>query len=175
MNPTLYKSLVGSLLYLTTTRPDIMYATNLVSRFMESPKDSHCKMAKRILRYVVGTLNFGLWYTKSYDHHLFGYTDSDFAGSLDDRKSTSGHVFHLGTNLISWASKKKPMVSISSVEAKYVAATSASCQVVFFLCILCFTFYHKQLACAFHAFPAARLGQSFKVCHRIKLQVNRRC
>ena len=101
VDPTLYKSLIGSLLYLTTTRPDIMHAASLVSKYMESPKDSHWKMAKRILRYVVGTLNFVLWYTKSDDNHLSGYIDNNFAGSLDDRKSTSGHVFHLGTNLIS--------------------------------------------------------------------------
>jgi hypothetical protein len=104
-----------------------MYATNLVSRFMESPKDSHWKMAKMILRYVAGTLNFGLWYTQSDDNHLSGYTDSDFAGSLDERKKTSGHVFHLGTNLISWASKKQPIVSISSAEVEYVTTTSTSC------------------------------------------------
>jgi hypothetical protein len=130
IDSTLYKILVGILLYLTTTRPDIMYATNFVSRFMESPKDSHWKMAKRILRYVAGTLNFGLWYTQSEDDHLSGYTDSDFAGNLDDRKNTSGYAFHLGTNLISWASKKQPIVSISSAEAEYVTATSTSCQVV---------------------------------------------
>jgi hypothetical protein len=113
-----------------------MYAASLVSRFMESPKDSHWKMEKRILRYVAGTLNFGLWYTKSDSNQLSGYTDSDFAGSLDDRKSTSGHVFQLGTNLISWASKKQPIVSISSAEAEYVAATSASCQAVWLRRIL---------------------------------------
>jgi hypothetical protein len=88
VDSTLYKILVGSLLYLTTTRPDIMYAASLVSRFMESPKDSHWKKSKRILRYVAGTLNFGLWYTKSDSNQLYGYTDSDFAGNLDDRKST---------------------------------------------------------------------------------------
>jgi hypothetical protein len=136
VDSTLYKILVGSLLYLTTTRPDIMYAASLVSRFMESPKDSHWKMVKRILRYVAGTLNFLLWYTKSYSNQLSGYTDSDFAGSLDDRKSTSGHVFQLGTNLISWASKKKPIVSISSTEIEYVATTSASCQAVWLRRIL---------------------------------------
>jgi hypothetical protein len=130
VDSTLYKSLVGSLLYLTSTRPDIMSATNFVSRFMESPKDSHWKMAKMILRYVVGTLNFGLWYTQSEHNHLSGYIDNDFAGNLDDRKSTSGHAFHLGMNLISWASKKQPIVSISSAEAEYVTTTSASCQVV---------------------------------------------
>ena len=93
-------------------------------------------MEKRILRYVAGTLNFGLWYTKSDSNQLSGYTNSDFASSLDDRKSTSGHVFQLGTNLISWASKKKPIVSISSAEAEYVAATSASCQAVWLRRIL---------------------------------------
>ena len=82
------------------------------------------------MRYVAGTLHFGLWYTTSDCNQLSGYTDSDFAGSLDDRKSTSGYVFQLGTNLILWASKKQPIVSISSAEAEYVAATSASCQAV---------------------------------------------
>jgi hypothetical protein len=130
VDSTLYKSLVGSLLYLIATRPNIMYAVGFVSRFMESPKDSQWKMAKRILRYVAGTLNFGLWYSQSKDNHLSSYTDSDFAGSLDDQKSTSGYAFHLGTNQISWASKKQPIVSISSAEAEYVAATSASCQAV---------------------------------------------
>jgi hypothetical protein len=136
MDSTLYKILVGSLLYLTATRHDIMYATILVFRFMESPKYSHWKMAKRILRYVAGTLNFVLWYTKYDSNQLSGYIDSDFEGSLDDKKSTSGHVFQLGTNLISWASKKQPIVSISSAEAEYVAATSASCQAVWLRRIL---------------------------------------
>jgi hypothetical protein len=89
VDPTLYKSLVGSLLYLTATRPDIMYAASLVSKYTESPKDSHWKMVKRILKYVAGTLNFVLWYTKSDNNQLSCYTNSDFAGSLDDRKSTS--------------------------------------------------------------------------------------
>jgi hypothetical protein len=82
------------------------------------------------MRYVVGTLNFGLWYTQSEDNHLSSYTDNDFVGSLDDWKRTSRYAFHLGMNLISWASKKQPIVSISSTKAEYVAATSASCQVV---------------------------------------------
>jgi hypothetical protein len=93
-------------------------------------------MAKQILRYVAGTLNFGLWYTQSDDNDLSGYIDNDFAGNLDDRKSTSGHVFHLGMNLISWASNKQPIVSISSVEVEYVVATSTSCQAVWLRRIL---------------------------------------
>jgi hypothetical protein len=136
VEPTLYKSLVGSLLYLRTTRPNIMYATILVSRCMESPKDSHWKMVKQTLRYVAGTLNFVLRYTQSHDNHLSGHTYSDFASNLDDRKRTSGHVFHLGTNLISWASKKQPTISISSVEEEYFIATSASGQAMWLRRIL---------------------------------------
>jgi hypothetical protein len=103
---------------------------------MESPKYSHWKMVKMIMRYVAGTLNFCLWYTQSDDNHFSSYTDSDFAGSLDDWKSTSGHAFHLGTNLISWASKKQPIVSISSTEVEYVDATSASYQAMWLRRIL---------------------------------------
>jgi hypothetical protein len=106
MDSTLYKIFVNSLLYLIATRYDIMYATIFFSMFMESPKDYHAKMAKRILRYVRGTLNFGLWYTRYEDNHLPGYTDNDFAGSLDDRKITSRYAFHLGSKLIFSASKK---------------------------------------------------------------------
>jgi hypothetical protein len=97
---------------------------------MESPKYSHWKVGKRILRYIAGTTTYGLWYTASADSMLTGYTDSDYAGSIDDRKSTSGYAFLFGKNLISWASKKQPIVSISSAEAEYVAATTAACHAV---------------------------------------------
>ena len=124
---TLYKQMVGSLMYLTATRPDLMYDVSLISRFMESPKDSHWNVGKTILIYVAGTLRYGLWYTHTPNSTLTRYTDSDFAGSLDDRKSTFGYAFHLGTNLISWASQKQPIVSMSFAEAEYVAATTATC------------------------------------------------
>ena len=88
-------------MYLTATRPDLMYAVSLISRFMESPKNSHWNVGKRILRYVAGTLGYGLWYTHTPDNTLTRYTDSDFAGSLDDRKSTYGYAFDFATNLIS--------------------------------------------------------------------------
>jgi transposase InsO family protein len=130
VDSTLYKQMVGSLMYLTATRPDLMYAVSLISRFMESPKDSHWKVGKRILRYVAGTAGYGLWYTRTSDCTLTGYTDSDFAGCIDDRKSTAGYAFHFGSNLISWASKKQPIVSLSSAEAEYVAATTAACHAV---------------------------------------------
>jgi hypothetical protein len=104
----LYKRLVGSLMYLTTTRPDIMFAASFVSKFMESPKHSHWKFGKIILRYVAGTINYDLWYTTYEDYSLAWYTNSDFEGKIDDIKNTYGYAFHLGTNLISWASKNNP-------------------------------------------------------------------
>jgi hypothetical protein len=130
VDPTLFKRLVGSLMYLTTTRPNIMYGFSLISRFMEAPKDSHWKVGKRILRYVNGTRNFGISYSKTDEFELIGYTDSDCVSSIDDRKSTSGYVFHFGNGVVSWSSKKQPIVSLSSTEAEYVAATSAACQAV---------------------------------------------
>eukprot|EP00253_Pinus_taeda_P025784 PITA_25784 len=100
-DPSLYKSIVGSLMYLTATRLDIIFAVSLISRFMERPKEAHWQGAKRILRYVKGTKQFGILYTTSECSDLVEYTDSDWAGSVDDRKSTSGYVFHMGSGAIS--------------------------------------------------------------------------
>ena len=136
VDPTLYKSMVGSLMYLTATRPDLMHAVRLISRFMETPKDSHCQAGKRILRYVKGTKGFGILYTANNDFKLVGYTDSDWAGSLDDRKSTFGYMFHMRSGAISWASKKQPIVAQSTVEAKYIVANAAACQAIWLRRIL---------------------------------------
>jgi len=129
-DPSLYKSIVGSLMYLTATRPHIMFVFSLISRFMERPKEAHWRAAKRVLRYVKGTKSFGILYTVSEHLDLVGYTDSDWAGSVDDQKSTSGYVFHMGSGASSWASKKQPIVALSTAEAKYVAATAVACQEV---------------------------------------------
>ncbi|KAG6404541.1 hypothetical protein SASPL_136790 [Salvia splendens] len=102
VDPTLYKSLVGSLRYLTCTRPDILYATGLVSRYMENPTTTHFKAAKRILRYLRGTIDYGLFYSHTNDYKLVGYSDSDWAGDNDDRKSTSGYVFYMGDTAFTW-------------------------------------------------------------------------
>ncbi|KAL0329096.1 UNVERIFIED_CONTAM: Retrovirus-related Pol polyprotein from transposon RE2 [Sesamum radiatum] len=96
---SMYRSLIGSLLYLTATRPDIMFATCLLSRFMQSPSQVHYAAAKRILRYLRGTKDFGIWYKSTNDAKLVGYTDSDWAGSVDDMKSTSGYTFSLGSGI----------------------------------------------------------------------------
>ena len=127
---SLYKNIVGSLMYLTATRPGIMFAVSLISRFMERPKEAHWQAAKRILRYVKGTKRFGILYTTSECSDLIGYTNSDWAGSVDDRKSTAGYVFHMGSGAISWASKKQLIVALSIAEVEYVAATAATCQAV---------------------------------------------
>eukprot|EP00253_Pinus_taeda_P004978 PITA_04978 len=129
-DPSLYKSIVGSLMYLTATRPDIMFVVSLISRFMERRKEAHWQAAKRILRYIKGTKRLGILYTTSECSNLVGYADSDWAGSVDDRKSTSGYVFLMGSGDISWASKKQPIVALSTAEAEYVAATAVACQAV---------------------------------------------
>eukprot|EP00253_Pinus_taeda_P009712 PITA_09712 len=129
-DPSLYKRIVGSLMYLTATRPDIMFAVSLISRFMERTKEAHWQATKRILRYVKGTKRLGILYTTSECSNLIGYTDSDWAGSVDDWKSTSGYVFHMGSGAISWISKKQPIVALSTAKAEYVAATAAACRAV---------------------------------------------
>ncbi|KAG6526877.1 hypothetical protein ZIOFF_008964 [Zingiber officinale] len=124
VDPTFFKSLVGSLRYLTCTRPDILYAVGLVSRYMEDPTTTHLKIAKRILRYIKGTIDFGLFYSTSNHFKLEGYSDSDWGGDIDDRKSTTGFVFFMGDTTFTWMSKKQPIVTLSTCEAEYVAATS---------------------------------------------------
>jgi hypothetical protein len=133
---TLFKQLVGSLMYLTATRPDIAYSVSLISRFMEDPKESHFMAAKRILRYLQGTQNLGIFYKAGGNEELIAYTDSDYAGDLDDRKSTSGYAFLLGGGVISWVSKKQPVVSLSTTEAEFIAAALCACQCVWLRRIL---------------------------------------
>jgi hypothetical protein len=128
VGPTLFKRLVGSLMYLTATRPDIMYGVSLISRFMENPKESHWKEGKRILRYVNGKKYFDIKYSTSKYFRLIGYTDSDCGGNIDDKKSTSRYTFNFGTGTVSWASRKQSIVTLSSAEAEYVKATSVACQ-----------------------------------------------
>ena len=130
VDPSYFKSLVGSLRYLTCTRPDILFSVGLVSRFMESPTTTHLKVAKRILRYLRGTLDYGLFYSSSKEFKLEGYCDSDWAGDTNDRKSTSGYVFFIGNTAFTWSSKKQPIVTLSTCEAEYVGAASCVCHAV---------------------------------------------
>jgi Reverse transcriptase (RNA-dependent DNA polymerase)/gag-polypeptide of LTR copia-type/Integrase core domain/GAG-pre-integrase domain len=125
---TLYRSLVGSLLYLSATRPDIMFTASLLSRYMNSPSQINLAAAMRVLRYIKGTKEYGLWYKPVKDSNLIGYTDSDWAGCLDDMKSTSGYAFSLGSGICTWSTKKQTIVALSSAEAEYVAAARAVAQ-----------------------------------------------
>ncbi|TYK18668.1 T26F17.17 [Cucumis melo var. makuwa] len=110
VDPSYFKSLVGSLRYLTCTRPDILFSVGLVSRFMEYPTTTHLKVAKRIRRYIRGTLDYGLFYSSSKEFKLESYCDSEWAGDTNDRKSTSGYVFFIGNTAFTWSSKKQPIV-----------------------------------------------------------------
>ncbi|GAA0153040.1 transmembrane signal receptor [Lithospermum erythrorhizon] len=124
-------------MYLTNTRPDIMYATCLISRYMSRPTELHLQAAKRILRYLKGSMNLGILYQRnSIKGELKAYTDSDYAGDYDDRKSTSGYVFVLNDGAISWGSKKQPIVTLSTTEAEYVATTACVCQLIWMKRIL---------------------------------------
>ena len=131
-----YRSLVGSLIYLTNTRPDIMHSVSIVSRYMSQPTKSHFAAAKRILRYLQGTKKIGVKYVKEEQCKLVGFSDSDWASSLDDRKSTSGYVFSLGSNVISWSSRKQKTVALSSAEAEYISATDCACEAIWLRRIL---------------------------------------
>lgn len=136
VNKTNYRSIVGSLMFLCNTRSDICYAVSLCSRYMADPSYLHLKAAKRILRYVCGTVNFGIHYFSTDSVKLIGFSDSDWGSNLDDRKSTSGNCFSLGIGLVTWSSKNQATVALSSTKAKYVALTSAGTQALWLQKIL---------------------------------------
>jgi hypothetical protein len=133
-----YRSLVGSLRYLVHTRPDLAFAVGYVSRFMQEPHEEHMAAVKQILRYVAGTLNMGLFYCREKGEKplLTGFSDSDHAGDVDERKSTSGIIFFLGRAAISWQSVKQKVVANSSCEAEYIAAATAACQAIWLVRVL---------------------------------------
>ena len=123
---TLFRQLVGSLFYLAITRFDIAYSVGVISQFMDKPCVGHLIAAKRILRYVKGTLNFGLMYKQNIPFYLSGFVDADWAGDVNDKRSTTGYCFSTGSAAVSWCSKKQATVALSSCEAEYVAATMAT-------------------------------------------------
>ncbi|GJW97528.1 retrovirus-related pol polyprotein from transposon TNT 1-94 [Tanacetum coccineum] len=122
VDSTKYRGMIGSLLYLTASRPDIMFSVCLCARFQEAPKTSHLEAVKRIFRYIKGTTHLGLWYPKGTGIETVVYADSDHAGDYVDRKSTSGICTFVGCCLTSWFSKKQTALAISTTEAEYVSA-----------------------------------------------------
>jgi hypothetical protein len=132
VDATEYRSLVGSLRYLTHTRPDIGFGVDYVSRYMEEPHEEHLAAVKHILMFIVGSSNLGVFYPRKTEgqDELVGFSDSDLAGLLDERKSTSGINFFLGRSPISWQSIKQRVVVQSSCEAEYIAASTGACQAI---------------------------------------------
>ncbi|XP_073526495.1 uncharacterized protein [Phyllobates terribilis] len=129
-NETLCRGMVGSLMYLTASRLDIFFAASLCARFQFDPRESHVAIIKRILRYLKGTDNLCLWYPKNCDFTLVGYTDSNYAGYVVDRKSTSGMAQFLGPCLVTWGSLKQNSLVVSTTEAEYIAADFCCAQLL---------------------------------------------
>ncbi|XP_066319578.1 uncharacterized mitochondrial protein AtMg00810-like [Miscanthus floridulus] len=129
MDATFYRSITGALQYLTLSRPDIAYAVNQACLYMHKPRAAHWNLVKRILRYLRGTIDHGLRISVSSTTDLKAYSDADWAGCPDTRRSTSGYCVYLGDSLVSWSSKRQQTVSRSSAEAEYrgVANAAAEC------------------------------------------------
>ena len=122
----LYRKLVGSLIFLCNTRPDINFAVGVLSRFSNKPRENHWNAGMRIFRYIRGTQEYGINYSTG--KTLTGFCDSDWIGDLDSRRSVTGYCFTLGSGCISWISKKQPTVALSSTEAEYKATCFAACE-----------------------------------------------
>ena len=130
VDPTLYTSMIGNLLYLTTSHLGICYSVGMCSRYQANPKESHLATVKRIIRYVNETIDFGIQYSKDTNMNLAGFGDIDWATNADDRKSTSGCCFYLGKNLISWRNKNQNTISLSTSEVECIAAGSCCTQLL---------------------------------------------
>ncbi|XP_022889185.1 uncharacterized protein LOC111404635 [Olea europaea var. sylvestris] len=124
------RSMIGSLLYLIASRPDIAFSVGVCARFQADPKESHLNVVRRIIRYVNGTVDHGILYSRESNLELANYSDVDWAGNADDRKSTSGGCFYVGSNLVSWMSKKQNSISLSTAKAEYIATGSYCTQLL---------------------------------------------
>ncbi|GJS03793.1 putative ribonuclease H-like domain-containing protein [Tanacetum coccineum] len=142
VNVHLYRSMIGSLMYLTASRPDIQFVVSACSRHQVTPLTSHLNAVKRIFKYLKGRPKLGLWYPRDSPFVLEAYSDSDYAGSHGDRKSTTGGCQFLGRRLISWQCKKQTIVATSSTEAEYVAAANCCGQST--ICIVKNPVFHQR-------------------------------
>ncbi|XP_057418517.1 secreted RxLR effector protein 161-like [Lotus japonicus] len=130
VDQTSYRGMIGSLLYLMSNRPDIMYSDCLCARFKVNPQQSHLSAVKQIFRYLIVAANLGLLYEKGSDFRLKGFCDANYVGDRVERKSTSGGCHFLGNCLVSWTSKRQSTISISTAEPKYVVASTCSTQLL---------------------------------------------
>jgi hypothetical protein len=136
VDATVYRQLVGSLMYLVNTRPDICYAVNQLSQAMVKPTKLFWKASKHVLRYLKGTSEYGLWYRYTDEVKLHGFTDAYWEGSLTDRKNTSGGIFSIRSTTVSWYNRKQISVALSSAEAEYMVASQAACEAIWMRKIL---------------------------------------
>ncbi|GJW96921.1 hypothetical protein Tco_0178729 [Tanacetum coccineum] len=130
INVTLYRGMIGSLMYLTSNRSDLNHAVCLCARYQAKPTKKHLQAVKRIFQYLNKTINMGLWYSKDTDMTLTAYVDADHAGCQDSRRSTLGSAQFLGDKLVSWLSKKQKSTAISSTEAEYIALSGCCSQIL---------------------------------------------
>ncbi|KAL8140089.1 hypothetical protein V2J09_006110 [Rumex salicifolius] len=130
INETEYRRNIGCLRYLLHTRPDLAYCVGVLSRYMQEPKEPHGAALKQVLRYIQGTISFGMVFKSSNKAVLVGYSDSSHNVDLDDGRSTTGHIFYLNESPITWCSKKQETVALSSCEAEFMAATEAAKQAI---------------------------------------------
>ncbi|GJX24553.1 hypothetical protein Tco_0230849 [Tanacetum coccineum] len=130
VDATLYHGMIGSLMYLTSSRPDLIYAVCLCARYQAKPTKKHLQAVKRIFQYLKGTINMGLWYSKDTGMSLTAYADADLAGCQDTRHSTPGSAQFLGDKLVSWSSQKQKYTAISSIEAEYIALSGCYAQIL---------------------------------------------
>ena len=133
VDQTKYRSMIGSLMYLTASRPDLLFAVCMCARYQSKPTKKHLEAVKRVFRYLQGTVHMGLWYPKDTAMALTAYSDADHAGCQDTRRSTSGGAQFLGDKLVSWSSKRQMSTSISSTEAKYIAMSSCCAQILWMI------------------------------------------
>jgi hypothetical protein len=154
MDQKVYRSMIGSLLYLCASRPDIMLCVCMCARFQANPKECHLMAVKRIIRYLVFTPNLGLWYPKDSSFDLLGYSDSDYADCKVDRKSTTGTCQFLGRSLVAWSSKKQNLVALSTAEAEYVTAGACCAQLLWMRQTL------SDFGCHFDAIPLLCYNES---------------
>ena len=148
LDETLYTSMIGSLLYLTASRPKITFNVGACARCQACPREFHLIALKHVIRYMIGTLELGLWYSFNTHVDVACYTNADCAGNVDDWKNTSGGFFNIGNCLVAWMSKKQNSVSLSTAEVKYIAIGS------------CYTslFWIKQMLSDY------RMGQGTRLC-----------
>ncbi|GJZ83128.1 retrovirus-related pol polyprotein from transposon TNT 1-94 [Tanacetum coccineum] len=130
VDPTHYHGMVGTLMYLTASRPDLTFVVCMCARYQAKPTEKHLHAVKRIFKYLRGTINRGLWYPKDSSIALTAYADADHAGCQDTRRSTSGSMQLLGDRLVSWSSKRQKSAAISSTEAEYIALSGCCAQVL---------------------------------------------